>query len=613
MDNYVIGIDLGTTNSCAAYYKNGAIEILENAEGGRITPSFVCFSKKQLTNAIVGHYGAHMAKNEPENGIYEIKRFIGKTYQEIHLQNNLQYFSFKVEDDFNDPIIVIQGKNNVLKKTPQEITTIILQKIKTDVEAKIDTVDKAVITVPAYFNTSQREATLKAATDAGFTVLKLLNEPNAAALSYFFKNNVNDECYSLIYDLGGGTFDVSILKKTLNNIDIICVDGDTSLGGKDLDNLIVDYVCEKLKNEYGYDPKSDRRSMRRMQNECETAKKTLSFTPETSIIFEAFVSFHDKVEIDITRKQFEKMGEKLFKRTIEIVTRCVNNSGIGKDKIKHVVLAGGSSRIPKIQELLSAYFDGKTLNKSGNFDECVAEGAALQAAMFSCSSEQRLDKIKITDVIPLSLGIETTCGVMSFIIKKNTSIPTSKCYNFVNTVGNQDRIRFTIFEGERLEANKNRLLHKLTLDNLTPAPPRQCQLILIMNIDQNGILTIKAKELNRNNVKEVKINYARGTQSDKEIETVLLDTTNHEAEDQRFMIFAKKKQYLQGYCASAKYNFEELLRKDDKVYELCKNTFDRLNSLQVGNEDIIEELTKKIKQKCDPIKKKFGFKYMDDL
>jgi heat shock protein 1/8 len=545
--------------------------------------------------------------------ISEIKRFIGRTYQEISLQNKLQYFSFKVEDDFDDPIIVIRGEKRVLKKTPQEITTIILQKIKTDVEAKIGTVDKAVITVPAYFNTSQREATLEAATDAGFTVLKLLNEPNAAALSYFFKNNVDDECYSLIYDLGGGTFDVSILKKTLNNIDIICVDGDTSLGGKDLDNLIVDYVCEKLKNEYGYDPKSDRRTMRRMQNKCETAKKTLSFTPETSIIFEAFVKGHDKVEIDITRKQFEEMGEKLFKRTIEIVTRCVNNSGIGKDKIKHVVLAGGSSRIPKIQELLSAYFDGKTLNKSGNFEECVAEGAALQAAMFSCNSEQRVDKIKITDVIPLSLGTSTNYGEMRFIFKKNTPIPTSNSYNVTTMFGNQRNMGFAIFEGERLEANKNRLLHQLTLENLTPAPPRQCKVILTMNIDQNGILTIKAKEKYHNNVKEVKINYARGTQSDKEIETVLLDTTNHEAEDQRFMTFAKKKMYLHNYCESAKYNFEELLRKDDKVYELCKNTLDRLESLQVGNEDIIEELTKEIKKKCDPIAKEYKFKYMDNL
>jgi heat shock protein 1/8 len=612
MDNYVIGIDLGTTNSCAAYYKNGAIEILQNAEGGRITPSFVFFFK-QLTNTIVGQYGVHMAKNLPENGIYEIKRFIGKTYQEISLQNNLQYISFQVEDDFNTPIIVVQGENKVLKKTPKEITTIILKKIKNDVEAKIGSVDKAVITVPAYFNTSQREATLAAAKEAGFTVLKLLNEPNAAALSYFFKNNVDDECYCLIYDLGGGTFDVSILKKTLNNIDIICVDGDTSLGGKNLDNLIVDYVCEKLKNEYGYDPKNDRRTMRRMQNKCETAKKTLSFTTETSVIFEGFVKGHDKVEIDFTKKQFDEMGEKLFKRTIEIVTRCVNNSGIAKDKIKHVVLAGGSSRIPKIQELLSAYFDGKALNKSSNFEECVAEGAALQAAMFSCNSEQRVDKIKITDVIPLSLGTDMEHDKMCFIIKKNTPIPTSKSYNFVNIYGNQTSTEFKIFEGERLEAGKNRLLHEFTLDNLTPAPPRQCGIILTMNIDQNGILTIEAKEKYRNNVKEVKINYTCGTQSDKEIEKVLLDSIIHEAEDRRFMIFANKKRYLTDYCASVMYNFETLLRKDDKIYELCENTLKRLDSLQIGKEDIIEELTNKIKKQCDPIAKKYEFKYMDGL
>jgi heat shock protein 1/8 len=613
MDNYVIGIDLGTTNSCAAYYKNGAIEILENAEGGRITPSFVFFLKKALTDTLVGKYGARMGRNLPENGIYEIKRFIGKTYQEISLQNNLQYFSFKVEDDCNNPIIVIQGESKVLKKTPQEITTTILQKIKTDVETKIGTIDKAVITVPAYFNTNQREATLVAAKEAGVTVLKLLNEPNAAALSYFFKNNVDNECYSLVYDLGGGTFDVSILKKTLNNIQVICVDGDTSLGGKDLDNLIVDYVCEKLKNEYKYNPKSDRRTMRRMQNECEEAKKSLSFSTDTTILFEAFVKGHDKVEIDFTRKQFEEMGQKLFKRTIEIVKRCVDNSGLAKDKIKHVILAGGSSRIPKIQELLSAYFDGKTLDKSSNFEECVAEGAALQAAMFSCNSEQRVDKIKITDVIPLSLGTEIAYNEMNFVLKKNTPIPASGSYKTTNMFGNQKAVSLKIFEGERLEAKKNRLLHKFTLDNLTPAPPRQSNIIVAMNIDQNGILTIEAKEMYRNNIKEVKINYARCTRSDNEIEKVLLDSTNNEAEDQRFMICAKKKTLLRRYCISAMYNFEMLLRKDDKIYELCKNTLERLESLQVGNEDIIEELTKEIKKKCDPIAKEYKFKYMDNL
>jgi heat shock protein 1/8 len=342
-------------------------------------------------------------------------------------------------------------------------------------------------------------------------------------------------------------------------------------------------------------------------------KKSLSFTTDTTILFEAFVKGHDKVEIDFTRKQFEEMGQKLFKRTIEIVKRCVDNSGLAKDKIKHVILAGGSSRIPKIQELLSAYFDGKTLDKSSNFEECVAEGAALQAAMFSCSSEQRLDKIKITDVIPLSLGTEIAYNEMNFVLKKNTPIPASGSYKTTNMFGNQKAVSLKIFEGERLEAKKNRLLHKFTLDNLTPAPPRQSNIIVAMNIDQNGILTIEAKEMYRNNIKEVKINYARCTRSDNEIEKVLLDSTNNEAEDQRFMICAKKKTLLRRYCISAMYNFEMLLRKDDKIYELCKNTLERLESLQVGNEDIIEELTKEIKKKCDPIAKEYKFKYMDNL
>ncbi|KAJ3631832.1 hypothetical protein MTP99_012938 [Tenebrio molitor] len=355
MSDIVIGIDLGsTTNTCTAYYFNSRVKILENEEGGRVTPSHLHIDEKNTV--VVGHYARRMSDLQPECAIYELKRLIGRKFDDPYVQNNLQYFSFGVENCYNKPIVTIQGRHNKLQKTPVELCAAILSKMKRDATSKVrEPVDKAVITVPAYFNISQRQATLKAANKAGFDCLK----------------NFSMNLQLLLYDLGGGTFDVAILKRNGRNIDIIGVAGDTHLGGHDFDNLTADYVCAFWR-ETTTIIQSERRNMRRLRNEF---------------------------EIDLSRKKFEEMSYTLLKRTITIMDDCLKSCKIDKADIQEVILSGGPTRVPKIQEMISSYFDGKSLNKFVNPDEWVAEGAALQAAMFSIHPKQKIDIMQIKTLL----------------------------------------------------------------------------------------------------------------------------------------------------------------------------------------------------------------------
>ncbi|KAH0815974.1 hypothetical protein GEV33_006817 [Tenebrio molitor] len=599
MSDIVIGIDLGTTNTCTAYYFNSRVKILENEEGGRVTPSHLHIDEKNTV--VVGHYARRMSDLQPECAIYELKRLIGRKFDDPYVQNNLQYFSFGVENCYNKPIVTIQGRHNKLQKTPVELCAAILSKMKRDATSKVrEPVDKAVITVPAYFNISQRQATLKAANKAGFTVLKLLNEPTAAALSYYLENDCEEEHLSLVYDLGGGTFDVAILKRNGSNIDIIGVAGDTHLGGHDFDNLIADYVCAFLERNYNYNPKSERRNMRRLRNECEEAKKILSMTESTSIVLNGFVPNHPTVEIDLSRKQFEEMSYTLLKRTITIMDDCLKSCKIDKTDIQEVILSGGSTRVPKIQEMISSYFDGKSLNKFVNPDECVAEGAALQAAMFSIHPKQKIDIMQIKDVTPLSLGISNFVDLMTFFIKKNTTIPVSRTLNRVTVDNLQKSMAFNIYEGERMNCKKNHHLAKVVIDDITPAPPGQCEAIVTMSIDENGILKVTAKEEHRNNVKNLTIEYTRGHRSDKEVTKALEEAEIYKLEDEYFVQFASLKEYVLDYCERAKYNFEEkgLTESHKSLYELCKETKEATEYLNLEDKDKLEDFLAKIESKC---------------
>ncbi|XP_063923027.1 heat shock 70 kDa protein-like [Zophobas morio] len=516
----------------------------------------------------------------PPNGIYGIKRFVGKHFKTI--EEILKYLSFDVENRSDRPVIKIERDNGTLELSPQQISSLILKKIKTDVEAKLgDKVDKAVIAIPAYFNTTQREKTLKAANEVGFTVLKLFNGSTAAALSYYFKNDDETECYALVYDLGGGTFDVSILKRTATNIDVICVDGDTQLGGKDFDNLIVDYVCEKTK-QHDWNPKEDRTKMHRLQNICENAKITLSLDKETSISLEEFMTNDETIEIELRRDEFVLRAKHLIERTINIVDRCLKNSKIPKDQIDHVILSGGSSRIPKIQEELSKYFDGKTLSEFTNLEECVAEGAALQAAMLANNNTQKINKLVMTDVVPLSLGVELCADRMHFVIKKGAPIPTSNSINVSTTRDQQKTVPFKIFEGERLNVKKNHYLGSLLLENITPAPPGE------------------SKEEMRNNMKELTVEYTRGGRSDGEIKDVIIDAEKNKEEDELFDVFSKRKLYLLEYCEAVKYNLRilNLIGKYQDIYALCKEVQTRCEDIDVDNSGELDTLIDKTKRRC---------------
>ncbi|RZC05026.1 HSP70 and/or MreB Mbl domain containing protein [Asbolus verrucosus] len=617
MSDIVIGIDLGTTNSCAAYYLNGRVRIFKNKEGDRITSSFVFFTKEE-PGVLVGKFGKHMSDQFPENGISEIKRFVGRKFDDPYLQNSLNYLPNKVYRDFNNnPLIEIECQNEIQRKTPEEICTLILSKIKADVESIVGhSLDKAVITVPAYFNVNQREVTLAAAREAGFTVLKLFNEPTAAALTYFLENDHNNKDYSLVYDLGGGTFDVAILKKDAKNIDIVAVDGNTHLGGRDFDNLIINYVCEYLLKNYNYNVKSYKRKMRRLQRDSEETKKTLSVAQSTNIILEGFVEDQKCVVIPFTRMQFEEMGAELFRKTIDIVDSCLRNSNIPKEEIKNVILSGGSTRIPKIQELLSTYFNGMDLNKSIDPDECVAEGAAIQAAMLSKNPKQEIIKLQINDVIPLSLGCSGTVGDMEFMIKRNSPIPTSVSSKYSNLHNKQKNMLFKIYEGERQIVNKNLYLGEMTIDNLTPAPPRQCEVIFTMSVDENGILSVTAEEIYKKNVRKLNVCYTRGYRSDSQVQNAVKDAQDHKEEDERFIKLVSLKQRLLDYCIVATYNFEDqqLTNKYNEVYKFCSSTFKKIKTdLNIDNEDYLKKLMEKTKFLCKPIAEKENFKYMPDI
>ncbi|KAJ3659847.1 hypothetical protein Zmor_011512 [Zophobas morio] len=612
MDDLVIGIDLGTTNSCIYVFMNNKLKILEYKSGGRIIPSFIYFPPNG--GVVIGEHAKKMAVQEPKNGIYEMKRLVGRKFDDVQLQKSLGYFPFTVSADCsNNPMVSFEQKNVTVKKTPQELYTVLLKELKKYAEAKLsETINKVVITVPAYFNVTQREVTLAAAQDAGFTVLKLLNEPTAAALAYYYDQDIEETHRSLVYDFGGGTFDVAILEKLFDNVEVISVAGDTRLGGHDLDNCILDYVYQHLRDKYDYDPQWDSDDKRRLSLKCEEAKKALSDADESIITINGMVPQHPKIMISITRKQFEDMADNLFKKTIDILHNCLKDSKLSKKSIQEVILCGGSTRIPKIQEMISKYFDGKQLNKFGNPDEYVAEGAALQAAMLSTSRKQNIEKLKLTDVVPLSIGSDSLGNKMIFLIKRGSRLPVSESYTYFTVVNNQSEMRFDVYEGERSDARKNRQLGTFLLNNLAPAPPGQREVIFTLTVDVNGILTAKAEEKFSNNIKELKIEYIRSSKSDSEVENTLLAAAENKLNDERFTKFAMSKSYLINYCVRVLYNLEEQKLTDEykEIYDFCSSTRTSADLLEMNDENKVKDLIQECKRRCATIVATHKFQFM---
>ncbi len=519
----VIGIDLGTTNSCVAIYEHGDSKVIPNKEGKNTTPSVVAFTDKD--EVLVGDTAKRQAVTNPKRTIYSIKRIMGLMCSEDKAKQAKERLPYEIVDRNGACAIEIDGK----VYTPQEISAKVLMKLKEDAEAFLgEEVTDAVITVPAYFNDSQRKATKEAGTIAGLNVLRIINEPTSAALSYGLDKKEAEKI--VVYDLGGGTFDVTVLETGDSVVEVLATGGDAFLGGDDFDNRLIDYLASEFKNEQGIDLKNDVMALQRLKEAAENAKKELSSSTETEVnlpFITADASGPKHLVKKVTRAKFESLIEDLVEKTIDKIKEVVKDSDLDKSEIKEVVLVGGSTRVPLVQEKVKAFF-GKELNKSVNPDEVVAIGAAIQGAVIKGDVKDVL----LLDVTPLSLGIETLGGVMTKLIEKGTTIPVKKTQTFSTAEDNQPAVTIHVLQGEREFARDNKSLGQFNLENIPPAPRGVPQIEVAFDIDANGILTVSATDKATGKAQEIKISGSSGL-DEAEIEKMVKDAELHKEEDRK--------------------------------------------------------------------------------
>ncbi|GAA7961737.1 molecular chaperone DnaK [Helicobacter pylori] len=519
----VIGIDLGTTNSAMAVYEGNEAKIIANKEGKNTTPSIVAFTDKG--EILVGESAKRQAVTNPEKTIYSIKRIMGLMFNEDKAKEAEKRLPYKIVDRNGACAIEISGK----VYTPQEISAKILMKLKEDAESYLgESVTEAVITVPAYFNDSQRKATKEAGTIAGLNVLRIINEPTSAALAYGLDKKESEKI--MVYDLGGGTFDVTVLETGDNVVEVLATGGDAFLGGDDFDNRVIDFLASEFKSETGIEIKNDVMALQRLKEAAENAKKELSSAMETEInlpFITADATGPKHLVKKLTRAKFESLTEDLVEETISKIEGVIKDAGLTKNEISEVVMVGGSTRIPKVQERVKAFIN-KELNKSVNPDEVVAVGASIQGGVLKGDVKDVL----LLDVTPLSLGIETLGGVMTKVINRGTTIPAKKSQVFSTAEDNQPAVSIMVLQGERELARDNKSLGKFDLQGIAPAPRGVPQIEVTFDIDANGILTVSAQDKNTGKSQEIKISGSSGL-SDSEIEKMVKDAELHKEEDAR--------------------------------------------------------------------------------
>jgi heat shock protein 5 len=525
----VIGIDLGTTYSCVAVQQNGKVEIIANDQGNRITPSWVAFTPEER---LVGDAAKNQAPQNPENTVFDAKRLVGRQFSEGDVQRDIKHWPFKIKNKGGKPMIEVKHQNALKEFTPEEISAMILTKMKETAEAYLGhKVTHAVVTVPAYFNDAQRQATKDAGTIAGLTVLRIVNEPTAAAIAYGLDRTGRSESQIIVYDLGGGTFDVSLLSIEDGVFEVLATAGDTHLGGEDFDNRVIEYFVKQYKQKTGTDVSNNKRALGKLKREVEKAKRTLSSQMSVKVEIEAFENGHDFSET-LTRAKFEELNMDLFRKTMKPVEQVLKDAGVKKEDINDIVLVGGSTRIPKVQQLLKEYFGGKEPSKGINPDEAVAYGAAVQGGILSGHEDS--NGILLIDVCPLTLGIETTGGVMTKLIPRNSVVPTKKSQIFSTAVDNQPTVQIQVYEGERSMTKDNNLLGKFDLTNIPPAPRGVPQIEVTFEIDANGIMKVSAADKATGKSESIVITNEKGRLSADEIERMVREAEEYADEDAAF-------------------------------------------------------------------------------